>query len=343
MSEKKNTPDSSGGDVTVKDLFGSIPRPADLDPFEGIDLKEIAIAPKADRAPTAQKKAKADEPRVDWREIAEIDPSQTVDPRALSAGPPGKNRKDSGVSKMKNNKRETPVKNKPSAPAAEKHPAPLATPHVPIISKAEAKLFSACEFAEIHRLREMVVKTMERRPRLSILTTAPHDEAGNTFLVSVLGINMAKFSSMKILLVDLNMRNPQIHQAFGVERETGFTEVASNEISWKKCIKGTDLPNLKIMTAGKPFWGLSKHLERALIHDMIEEMKNHFHLILIDTSPVLIQNKNNVDPVLLSLICDLVMLVAKGKKTTVSKLKKAVNAIVHGGGHVHGIVYNRQH
>ena len=43
MSGEKPTESSSNGSVTTKDLFGSIPKPIDVDPFEGIDMEAINI------------------------------------------------------------------------------------------------------------------------------------------------------------------------------------------------------------------------------------------------------------------------------------------------------------
>jgi len=57
---------------------------------------------------------------------------------------------------------------------------------------------------------------------------------------------------------------------------------------------------------------------------------------------VLIQNRNNVDPVLLSLICDMVLVMVQDKTTTKTKLENAVSVIAQGGGIIHGVVYNLQ-
>ena len=43
LSGEKPTESHNGGKVTTKDLFGSIPKPIDVDPFEGIDMAAINI------------------------------------------------------------------------------------------------------------------------------------------------------------------------------------------------------------------------------------------------------------------------------------------------------------
>ncbi len=60
------------------------------------------------------------------------------------------------------------------------------------------------------------------------------------------------------------------------------------------------------------------------------------------TSPLLNQNKNNVDPVFLSLTCDMVIMVVQDKVTTTDQLTAAVGNITRDGGTVDGVVYNHQ-
>jgi hypothetical protein len=43
LSEEKPTENNSDIHVTTKDLFGSIPKPIDVDPFEGIDMDAINV------------------------------------------------------------------------------------------------------------------------------------------------------------------------------------------------------------------------------------------------------------------------------------------------------------
>jgi Mrp family chromosome partitioning ATPase len=96
------------------------------------------------------------------------------------------------------------------------------------------------------------------------------------------------------------------------------------------------------MTAGKLNSELFRFINRSLLEGLIEEVKNHFDLIIIDTSPLLIHNKNNVDPSLLSLVCDMVVIVIQDKKTTTYDLENAIDAIPEGNKKISGIIFNHQ-
>ena len=195
---------------------------------------------------------------------------------------------------------------------------------------------------EIHRIRESIVDMLQEQNQKTVMIASPHDDAGNTFLVSVLGINTARFSNLRTLLVDLNLRRPQLHIPFRLKMEKGFSEVASGLVAWKSVIKDTDLVGLKIMTAGELNSELFRFINRSLLEGLIDEVKSNFDLIIIDTSPWLVHNENNVDPSLLSLICDMVVIVVQNKKTTTPDLENAIATIPQGSKKISGMVLNRQ-
>ena len=174
----------------------------------------------------------------------------------------------------------------------------------------------------------------------TVMITGPHDGVGTTFLISVLGCNIARFSTMRVLLVDLNMRRPQLNRSFGLDIGKGFSAVASGLLPWREAVMDTNLPGLRIMPAGRIDMDFSPLVNRSFLADLIHEMQGDFDLLFFDTSPLLVQNRGNVDPVLLSLICDAVVIMVQDKKTTRSDLFQAVDAIPEGNKKVVGIVYN---
>jgi len=200
----------------------------------------------------------------------------------------------------------------------------------------------AFDYAEVHRIREGIVGELQKENLKTVMIASPYDDTGNTFLVSVLGCNIARFGAMRVLLVDLNMRRPQLHLSFGLEIGKGFSAIASGLLPWKEALRDTNLKGLQIITAGRVDTDISPFLNRSLLDNLIREMKEEFDLILFDTSPLLVQNRSNVDPALLSLICDMVVVVVQDKRTTKAELENAIAAIPQGSSKIRGIVYNHQ-
>ncbi|MDZ7697303.1 MAG: CpsD/CapB family tyrosine-protein kinase [Deltaproteobacteria bacterium] len=348
MPRKKPAKDNDNADVSNKDLFGSIPKPLDVDPFDGIDLRSLSIF-------RSDEENKEDQP-----ELSQVNPIEGVDLEDISIlkkGPPlsppgnddigeinslsGIDTRYIGVDPERHKEGPAPQLDVPTAVEPKKAQF-QSEASAKETSPTRKKLSKAYRYAEINRLRENIVKTLQQNEQKTVLFIAPHDDAGNTFLVSVLGFNAAYFTNMSVLLIDLNMRRPFLHDVFGVKRENGFSEIAMGSLDWRDSVKDTGLAELKIITAGKPTAELSFFLNRAFIKTMITDVKEDFELIFIDTSPVLVSNINNVDPVYLSRVCDMVVLVVQDKITSKTMLIDSVETIKNGGGEVNAIVYNKQ-
>jgi protein-tyrosine kinase len=346
LLRKKTPENSNGSEVTTKDLFGSIPKPIDIDPFEGIDLENITIPrPGTEGEPSEELEISSVSPikGVDLNDISILKRRVRTGSREEDVDRinplTGIDMKDLGVQPEDHKDAEVPP---PEEPVLQRQVPPSGEDSSEIGGHLRNKLSKAYRYAEINRIRENVVKALQVNKQKTVLITSPHDDAGNTFLVSVLGFNAAYFTNMSVLLIDLNMRRPFLHKAFGLTLAGGFNEIAMDLIDWRDAIKDTGLAELKIITAGEPSSELSFFLNRAFIKNMLQDIRSEFELIIIDTSPVLVSNINNVDPVYLSTVCDMVILVVQDKMTSKTMLIDAVDTIRDGGADVDAIVYNRQ-
>ena len=405
MSAEKPTENNSNNKVTAQDLFGSIPKPLDVDPFEGIDMEAISVLKRS--VEDDDEGMHFDEfNRLGGFDISDItgaaakpveDPDEDdlislkgldVDDLSVKKGQPSLNKVSSEDVKVpqfrkpfgstSSDERSVAVKQKPATetlPGASPQKSP-STPSVfnefnkvsltkriirtltPFGKKkgtrpstepqGKIKGFSAdrlkigCVYSEVNRVRENIVNALEKANEKTVAFISPHDDAGNTFLISLLGFNIAYFTQMKTLLVDLNMRRPQLHLPFGLEQEQGFTDIISGSLAWQKAVKDTGFSELKMITAGHRDNELYLKLTPDFMENMIHEMKMAYDLVLFDSSPVLNKNRNNVDPVFLSFSCDMIVMVVQDKRTTSEQITNTVEAVTRDGGKIDGIVYNRQ-
>lgn len=413
MSDERPTENNSNGKITTKDLFGSIPKPIDVDPFEGIDLEainvlrrpldkedegvvfdefnrmggfdiadisgggvepqkvpegedlvslkgidtdfisvkkaypvpedDILVEQKPDEPGQAPERKAADDQKPERKQETSSKVIQSKISKKPPAKPsvyenlakiPGLFSKAGSVPKALFGKLKKPGK-KGAAP-------PSTDPKAVAKALSASRLKAGCVYSEINRIRENIVNVLEKTNDKTVVFITPHDDAGNTFLISLLGFNIAYFTKMETLLLDLNMRRPQLHIPFGLEREQGFTEAVSGSMTWQEAVKDTGFSQLKVMTAGR--WDNELYLKMTpdFMENMFQEMKATYDLILIDSSPVLNKNRNNVDPVFLSFTCDMIVMVLQDKRTTTEQITDSVEAITRDGGKIDGIVYNRQ-
>ncbi|MEW6261205.1 MAG: CpsD/CapB family tyrosine-protein kinase [Thermodesulfobacteriota bacterium] len=397
-------------EITEQDLFGSIPKALDINPFEGINLDEITVKPKRKGASDDEELIEInpiqgidiDEisavsvPPFDGEEqleIVEINPIEEehveglndIHPIpagaaagvAVSAGILSGSTKPHFLEKLKiffTQKSQSPTAASPEAPGPDLRVPPkqvLETPSTkpelasggPKAAKPKRKvslqsLFKplgngthpplspqlvkqAFNYAEVYRIREKILSVLGGAPHKVVMIASPYDNTGNTFMVSVLGLNAAAYTQLNLLLVDLNMRRPQLHVAFGLPLEKGFGDFAQGTVHWSDTVKETELPNLKVISAGDPVKDMANYLNKDFLESFLKDIRNEFDMVILDTSPVLVRNRNNVDPILLGRMSDAVILISRNKHTSRGALVNTVQAIEQDGGNIVGIVYNQ--
>jgi tyrosine-protein kinase Etk/Wzc len=108
---------------------------------------------------------------------------------------------------------------------------------------------------------------------------------GKTF-VSLNLAGIIAFSGKKVVVIDLDMRKPKIHKAFGVENQQGMSTILIGRHTIEECIRDTTLPNLQYITAGPVPPNPSELIIGESMMKVLAELKKRFDFIIIDTPPV---------------------------------------------------------
>ena len=134
----------------------------------------------------------------------------------------------------------------------------------------------------------------------------------------------------KVIIVDLDTRKPRIHKTFKISKENGIVEYLSDQIKLEELIKKTDR-NVDIITVGKEVSNPVTLLESQKLVDLIEELKNLYDYVIIDTPPLTACN----DASIISKLADAVVFnvaINQGKKkeikASIDQLKDAKANII---------------
>ncbi len=148
------------------------------------------------------------------------------------------------------------------------------------------------------------------RPRVITVTSATHGE-GKTFVACNLATALAQ-SGRKVLLVDGDRIHPRVHEVFGVDNESGFSDLilhqpgraggAASDTVWS-----TRVENLFVSPAGRGMARLATLAHDPRVPAVLDRLCCHFDMILIDTPPVFAEG----DAVALGLQSDGVLLVVR--------------------------------
>jgi receptor protein-tyrosine kinase len=126
---------------------------------------------------------------------------------------------------------------------------------------------------------------------LGIVITSAGAGEGKSTIVSNLGLAMAE-TDRRVLLIDGDLRNPRLHEIFGVANRGGLTELLrvedpSEELKASRLVRVTPNSGLYILPAGNAPDKVSNLLYSARLPKLLQRFREEFDALLIDSPPML--------------------------------------------------------
>ena len=228
----------------------------------------------------------------------------------------------------------------------------------------------------------------------TILITSIGPDEGKTTTLTNLGATLAMMEQ-KVLLVDADLRRPQMHSIFDIDKEPGLTDllvyhgamkddvpiVDGNQPLTEKgfkhqelgdlvdnfsdfvmdshflskinnlagisnlnmlnsslveTVQSTYIENLKVLTSGKQLKNPSETVSSISMKALLDELKNKFNVVLIDSAPLLLVPETMV----ISSLVDGVIFVVDAQKYHQEMLVKAKSLLQQTNAKVIGVVIN---
>ena len=169
----------------------------------------------------------------------------------------------------------------------------------------------------------------------TILITSPVPQDGKTTVATNLAIVQAQ-SGRRVLLIDANLRRPEVQRVFDGLSQQGLTNLLVGDGTMATCVSKTKIPNLDVIASGplppNPIDLLSGNRWRELLH----EAQTQYDQIIIDTPPVLLVSDAGV----LATTVDGVILVVRANRNSRGVAKRACTLLSHVNAHMFGAVLN---
>lgn len=128
----------------------------------------------------------------------------------------------------------------------------------------------------------------------------------------------------RVLLVDANLRQAQIHTMLDLPNLKGLTDLLANKLAPNDTIQRSLVTdNLFVLTSGQPLRDSSKLLASAQMKFLAESFKATFDLVIYDTPQLL----SSLDANFLAAHTDGILLVVGVGKTSPSKVKQALEQL----------------
>ena len=198
-------------------------------------------------------------------------------------------------------------------------------------SPAQSLLLEACRF-----MRTNLAFSSVDNPLRSILVTSADSGEGKSFCARNLASIMA-YDGKKVILVDCDLRRPVQHRLSGKPLTPGFTNVVLEPHLLDKALNETNIPSLRLLTAGAIPPNPPELLGSELTHNLIAELQKRCDFLIIDSPPAL----SLTDASVLSPLVDGVLMVVGANSTSVQHIQHAQSNIRYAGGRLLGAIFNK--
>ncbi len=161
--------------------------------------------------------------------------------------------------------------------------------------------------------------TIKHQPKSVMITSAVPGEGKTTTAVNF-AVTMAD-RGMKVLIVDTDLRRPNVHRVLKMERGPGLADVLRERIPVKSVIRSTRVENLSIISSGRVPPNPSELIGSERMRKLMEELGGSFDLVICDAPSILVVT----DPVLLATHVDTVTIVVSvgfARRETIMRAKK---------------------
>jgi protein-tyrosine kinase len=139
-------------------------------------------------------------------------------------------------------------------------------------------------------LRTQVLKRLDQISATSVAVISPCSSDGKTLTAINLAITIAATAGRTALLVDLDLRNPNVHRRFGFEPEAGVEECMESRCPVHEAlVKIPSYEGLTLLPARARVEQSSELLSAARVGELVNEIRSRYanRVVIFDLPPVL--------------------------------------------------------
>ena len=199
--------------------------------------------------------------------------------------------------------------------------------------------YKASGFLEAFRSLNTNIRLLGSDNTLGTMVVSSAEPGDGKSTVSTNLAQAAAAMGQRVLLIDADLRRPQIHHRLGIENEQGLSNILATGLAVEEAIQLVpQYENLSVITAGDIPPDPTRLLASKRMQQVIDELKHKgwFDLIIYDTPPVL----GFADGRILAAQMNGIVLVSRIGKTDRSALKNCIDQLKLSQVSILGIVAN---
>ncbi len=158
---------------------------------------------------------------------------------------------------------------------------------------------------------------------------------GKTTTAANCAIALAQHGA-KVLLVDADLRQPSLHEYFGLGLQPGLRDQLHDAGGLDLACQITQQPGLWVLAAGSNDSGGSRGLDNKAMQHLMVQWREAYEYVVIDTPPVSLVS----DALVLATCADAVVLVVRCQRTSRRAIRRTCDALQRAHANVNGFLLN---
>lgn len=174
-------------------------------------------------------------------------------------------------------------------------------------------------------LRTQVLQRMSAKHYSTLAVTSPNPGEGKSLTSVNLAISLAMDVNHTVLLVDLDLRRPSIHEFFGIKPEVSLPEYLAGEVALSDCLINPGIERMVVLPAARRVGNSSELLSSPEMVALARELKTRYpdRLVVYDLPPLLATD----DSLVFLQYVDACLLVVEEGGTRIDDLTKSISLL----------------
>ena len=222
----------------------------------------------------------------------------------------------------------------------ESSPTPVPTVVVPSATSAgsPSATLAAGSLEQVNALaQQLFIIPAADAPR-TVVFASTEPGTGCTWVCAHLAEVLASRVAGSVCLVDGNLRDPGLHQHFGVENAGGLSDALLRLDPIRTFARSVALPNLWLISAGPGGESVQALLTSDRMRLRLTELRAEFDFVLVDSSALSVAN----DAIALGSMSDGVVMVLKANASRRQVARQAIDDLQGGKAKVLGAILNQR-
>jgi len=192
--------------------------------------------------------------------------------------------------------------------------------------------------AESYRTLRTNIQRDRRAPSIkSLLIASASQGEGRTQTAANLAVVASAVEGSRTLLIDGDLRHPQLHEIFEIEQNPGLSNFLQGGVAQEDVVRSTRISNLSVIPSGEVSRNPAELFQSPKLAELIEAMKAKYDTILFDSAPVI----PFTDSAILATQADAIILVVRARESRREVVRRMKDLLNKTEDKIVGVVFNR--